>query len=231
MMGRTLMKATLAGVCAVCVFVPGTAVAGTLDQQQPNGGGSAFDIDSTQSLAQTFTAGLSGALDQVDLKLSETASGVTLPLMVEIRNAAGGSPGGTVLASGSVPASAAPPSGSPAFVPVGFASPASVTAGTQYAIVTYNADVVPSFWGWVESATNPYAPGSTFFQPASPPGPTWTNVAGSDLAFKTYVLTPTPTPTATATGKRAAALKKCKKKKRSKAKRRKCRKKAKKLPV
>jgi hypothetical protein len=223
-MRRKVLTAALAAACMGCVVVPG-ASAGTLDQQQPNGAGVGYDVDSTQSMAQTFTAGLSGGLDQVDLKLSASASGVTLPLMVEIRNAAGGLPGGTVLASGSIPAPSAPPSGSPAFVPIRFASPASVTAGTQYAIVAYNADVVPHFWGWADVATNPYAPGSALFQAASPPGPTWTNIAGSDLGFKTYVVTPT----ATATGQRAAALKKCKKK--PKAKRKKCKKKAKKLPL
>jgi hypothetical protein len=225
-MGKRSMRAALAGACAVCVALPGVAVAGMLDQQQPNGAGVGYDVDSTQSMAQTFTAGLSGALDRVDLKLDKSGSGVTMPLVVEIRNVAGGLPGGTVLASGSLPASAAPAFMSPAFVPIGFAAPASVTAGTQYAIVTYNADTVPSFWGWPTDDTNPYAPGLALFQAASPPGPTWTSIDGSDLAFKTYVVTPTPT----ATGQRAAALKKCKKKK-SKAKRRKCRKKAKKLPL
>jgi hypothetical protein len=226
-MRRKVLTAALAAAFAGCTAVPGVASAGTLDQQQPNGGGVTFDIDSAQSLAQTFTAGLSGGLDQVDLKLAAGGPGPTLPLTVEIRNAAGGSPGGTVLASGSVPASAAPPA--PAtFVSLAFATPAAVTAGTQYAIVAYNADVFPARWGWAVDATNPYAPGSTFHQATSPPGPTWLTDSGSDQAFKTYVLTPTPS--ATATGQRAAALKKCKKKK-SKAKRRKCKKKAKKLPA
>jgi hypothetical protein len=229
-MGRRMLTLALAAACAGCLVVPEAASAGTLDQQQPDGAPPGFDVDSTQSMAQTFTAGLSGGLDQVDLKLSETATAVTLPLMVEIRNAAGGQPGDTVLAGESIPASAAPPFMSPAFVPVSFASPAPVTAGTQYAIVAYNADLAPTrFWGWADAAANPYAPGSAFFQGASPPGPTWTNtIAGTDLAFKTYVVTPTPA--AAVTGKRAAALKKCKKK-RSKAKRRKCRKKAQKLPA
>src|SRR5215204_5533036 len=152
MVGMKLMRAAVAGACAACVALPGTALAGTLDQQQPNGEGASLQIQNTQSLAQTFTAGLTGGLDQVDLKLSGT--GPTQPLIVEIRNSAAGSPGGTVLASGSIPTSAAP----------------AVTA---------------------------------FLSPSPPP---------------------------TATGQRAAALKKCKKK-RSKAKRRKCRKKARKLPV
>ena len=98
----------MAAACAGCVALPGAASAGSIDQQQPNGGGASLQIQNMQSLAQTFTSGRSGRLDQVDLKLS--AGGTpTLPLTVEIRNAAAGSPGGTVLASGSLPASAARP--------------------------------------------------------------------------------------------------------------------------
>jgi len=224
MVGMKLMRAAVAGACAACVALPGTALAGTLDQQQPNGEGASLQIQNTQSLAQTFTAGLTGGLDQVDLKLSGT--GPTQPLIVEIRNSTAGSPGGTVLASGSIPTSAAP--AVTAFVSLGFATPPPVAAGTQYAIVAYTAAANPNRWDWVVDATNPYPGGTSNFQAASPPGPTWTSQSGSDLSFKTYVLTPSPPPTAT--GQRAAALKKCKKK-RSKAKRRKCRKKARKLPV
>jgi hypothetical protein len=224
-MRRKVLTAALAAACAGCVALPGAASAGTLDQQQPNGG-VGYQVHSMQSLAQIFTAGLSGGLDQVDLKLSAGGSPPILPLVVEIRNAPGGAPDGTVLASGSVPASAAPATS--AFVSLGFATSAAVTAGTQYAIVAYNADTGGRFWGWAFDATNPYTTGSAEFQLASPPGPGWNNTGDSDLAFKTYVATPTPT--ATATGQRAAALKKCKKK-RSKAKRRKCRKKARNLPV
>jgi hypothetical protein len=221
---RKVLTAASAAALAVWAAVPGLASAGTLDQQQTNGGGVTFDTDSMQSLAQTFTAGLSGRLDQVDLKLAANGTGPILPLTVEIRNAVGGSPGGTVLASGSIPASAAPPPPA-AFVSLGFASPATVTAGTQYAIVVFNADVFPRRWGWAVDPSDPYAPGSAFHQATSPPGPTWLTDSSSDTAFRTFVVTQAP-----ATGQQAAALKKCKKK-RSKAKRRKCRKKAKKLPV
>jgi hypothetical protein len=223
-MRRKLLIAAVAALAVTCVSAPGVALGGTLDQQQPNGGGATLQIQSMQSVAQTFTAGLTGGLDQVDLKLSGGGTDPVLPLTVEIRNTDGGFPGATVLASASVPA---PAPASPTFVPIAFATPPPVAAGTQYAIVAYGADVVPKFWTWAVDATDPYATGSSFFQHSSPPGPTWTEFTGSDLTFKTYVL---QKPTATPTGKRAAALKKCKKK-RSKAKRRKCRKKARKLPV
>jgi hypothetical protein len=222
-MGRKVWIAT-AAACAACFAAPGAALGGTLDQQQPNGGGAALQVQSMQSVAQTFTAGLSGGLDQVDLKLSAAPVAPLLPLTVEIRNTAGGSPGTTVLASASVPAPAPPTT---TFVPVAFTTPPPVAAGTQYAIVAYNADTGLRFWSWAVEASNPYTAGASFFQASSPPGSTWTEFTGSDLTFKTYVLTAAGT---AATGQRAAALKKCKKK-RSKAKRRKCRKKARKLPA
>jgi hypothetical protein len=222
-MRRKMLTVALSAACAGWVLLPGAASAGTLDQQQPNGGGSGLQVQGTQSVAQTFTAGISGGLDQVDLKLSGAGgTAPTLPLMVEIRNATGAGPGATVLANGSVPASAAP--ATPAFVSVAFANPAAVQAGTLYAIVAYNSDTAPRFWAWAIDPTNPYSRGDSFYTASSPPGATWTSFAGNDLSFKTYVSPPQPT------GQQAAALKKCKKK-RSKAKRRKCRRKAKKLPV
>jgi len=186
MVGMKLMRAAVAGACAACVALPGTALAGTLDQQQPNGEGASLQIQNTQSLAQTFTAGLTGGLDQVDLKLSGT--GPTQPLIVEIRNSTAGSPGGTVLASGSIPTSAAP--AVTAFVSLGFATPPPVAAGTQYAIVAYTGGA--DLYGWGAAVTNPYAGGTTFGTATSPPV-TWTAFPAVDLAFKTYVDTTSTT--------------------------------------
>jgi hypothetical protein len=224
-MWRKLLMAALAAACVGGVALPEAASAGTLDQQQTNGSGSTFNVDNMQNVAQTFTAGLTGGLDQVDLKLAAASAGTpTLPLTVEIRNVTGGFPGSSVLGGGSLPVSALPPTGSPAFVPLVLNHPVSVQAGTAYAIVATNADIYPKNWGWAEDPTNPYPSGAAVFENTSLPTPTWMNATGSDMAFKTYVGPPV------ATGQRAAALKKCKKK-RTKAKRRRCRTKARKLPV
>ena len=61
---------------------------------------------------------------------------VTTPLTVQIRDGSATAPGDTVLASASVPTSAV--TSSESFVPITIASPASVTAGTQYSIVALN---------------------------------------------------------------------------------------------
>jgi hypothetical protein len=222
-MRRKVLSGGLIAACAGCLLAPVPAVAGTLDQQQPNPTGSTLQIQATQSVAQTFTAGLSGGLDRVDLHLGKggAAGDLTAPLTVEIRNAAGVSPGATVLATASVPPTAVTTTA--VFIPVTFTTPAPVVEGTRYAIVAYTSQPNTRFYTWSVNASNPYSAGASYFTPASPPGGAWTEFAGVDTTFKTYVVPG-------ATGKRAAALKKCKKKK-TKKKRKKCRKKAKKKPL
>jgi hypothetical protein len=221
-------------ICAACALAPGGALAGTLDQQQTSSEGAGFQIHSGQSVAQTFTAGLSGEIDQVDLDL-EKSGAPTAPLTVEIRSVSGGVPDSTVLGTATVPASAVtlfPP----AFVPVSFAVPAPVTAGTQYAIVAYAATAQSDRYEWSLGATpDPYPAGAAFFIASSPPTGTWTSGDPEDLTFKTYVAPVTTTPVPTPTGRRAAALKQCKKRAHKKhwshKRLRKCKKKANLLPV
>src|SRR3954465_12287851 len=227
------MRAKLVGILVVCcaawVLVPGTALADTLDQQQPTGG-SDVRVQSNESLAQTFTAGLTGGLDRIELLLGAPDSAPDAPLTVELRNASGGSPGTTVLAAGSVAPSAV--SSTDPWVPIPFATAAPVTAGTQYAIAAYSPVDNTHDYFWAIAFPDPYPAGATFYQTVTPPGPTWTLAAlGGDQAFKTYVEVPAP-PATGPTGKRAAATKRCKKKFHKGTKqRRKCLRKARKLPV
>jgi hypothetical protein len=94
-----------------------------------------FGVSSGVWQAQSFTAGLTGDLDQVDLLLWKDAT-TTAPLKVEIRTLSGGVPSTTVLASAFVPATSVP-TGRPAqaFVSVPLSPPAPSVAGTQYVIV------------------------------------------------------------------------------------------------
>ena len=217
------MRKMLLGAAALATLVlgaPVSASAGTLDQQQTDSSGGRLGT-APGSAAQTFTAGISGKLDEVDLDMEE--SGVQ-PLVVEIRDVPGGVPGDTVLARHSVPGTDV--SGLGGFVPVRFDSPAPVAAGTLYAIVAYTSDSSGGPYRWAHSlAANPYPAGSPFTNASSPPSGSWT-LQSTDFAFKTHVV---PTP-AGPTGQRAAAVKKCKKKRSARA-RKHCRKKAKLLPV
>ncbi len=208
-------------LCGICMLAPGAALAGTVDQQQTDHGGGSRAISSGGSLAQTFTAGASGALDQVDLYLTAFNSPIA-DMNVQIRSLSGDSPGDAVLASQSVSASMVSSAGG--FVPFNFTAPATVVAGTRYALVADSPAMFPHDDAWtLSSATNPYTGGAPFTNPTSPPSGPWSPGTTTDFAFRTYV-------TAPPTGERAAALKKCKKKHSRKA-RKKCRKKAKRRPL
>jgi VCBS repeat-containing protein len=195
---RSLVRGCVSVVLAaggLLALAPAAAWAGTLDQQQPNFRPASPpaiqgpDTGSTSSMAQTFTAGLSGQLDRVDLALirNDDTDG---PLTVEIRDAVGGAPGTTVLASAAVPPASVPTGGPPAlaFVEVPFASPAAVEAGSQYAIVAYTGGDNVYRWGYVLMG-NPYAGGSVFLSIESPPS-AWSASPPSDFAFRTYVNRP-----------------------------------------
>ena len=246
-MARRTRTFLITAVAVAAALIPAAgASAGTLDQQQTLSNFGGLQVDSSHSKAQTFTAGLTGQLDQVDLAISLMS--VSTPLTVQIRDGSATAPGNTVLATASVPTSAVLSVES--FVPVTFASPASVTAGTQYSIVAMN-DSVGWFWysGHTDLVgTSAYEGGKLYGSTDGPPATgLWSEGnTTADFEFKTYVAPPPPPPppppgtgggsggsgpgASSATGERAAALKKCKKKHSQKAKK-KCRKKAKKKPV
>jgi len=220
------------GTMSLLLVAPASASAGTLDQQSLDASGGDTYIDSGQSLSQTFTAGLTGKLDRVDLFL-RVLNAPTPQMTVEIRNVTAGSPGSTVLASQSVTPSGI--TGTFAFVPITFAVPASVASGTQYAIVTYSAASPPTRYSWARSVGNVYSGGAALYVSISPPSGTWLEVPSTDYAFQTYVSLPPTGVGPSPTGQRAAALKKCKKtaKKKdwTKKKLRNCKQKANLLPV
>ena len=212
---------------ALLLGATASASAGTLDQQQPSSNTNA-GLFTNQSVAQTFTPGMSGGVDRVDLsflKVGTPPASVT----VEIRNTSAGKPGTSVLGTTSVPTSLFGPT--LAFVPATFATPAPVTAGTQYAIVTYSPGAGGNAVGsGYQGAGNPYAPGAMFVSNTSlPPGDPWNEQMGSDLAFITYVAPAPPTTTGSPTTPTVVKKKKCKKKKHKRsaesAKKKKCKKK------
>jgi hypothetical protein len=123
-----------------------TYVDGVLDQSQTT-----FDlIDRLLPIsgvvwANTFTAGISGDLDQVGLDLRKDLSCIPdANLEVEIQTTSGGRPTGTVLAGSALPEISVPLI--PSFVPIQFSPAAQVTAGTQYAIVI-SSSATPSCVG------------------------------------------------------------------------------------
>ena len=184
--GKRTARRVIAGWIAVFLMAGGAsaAQAGTLDEDTSPALETCQALGSLNglnySLAQTFTAGVTGQLDQVDLALFNISG--SAPVTVEIRDVVGGQPGATVLASGSIPAAQIGPT--VAFIPVALPAPTPVVAETQYAIVAYTSAGV--LHGWCR-AQDPYAGGSGFFSETAPPT-TWAGLS-PDLAFKTYVAT------------------------------------------
>ena len=202
---RSALAAVVAALSLAVAVAP--ASAGTLDQQHtgdPLTGVGIVGPDSVfsgpASLAQTFTAGLSGALDQVDIPLSRLdADG---PVTVELRDVSGGAPGATVLASTSVAAAAVPaavPSGEVFDVAVPFAAPAPVLAGSQYAIVAYTGGDDMYRSQAVGDGSDGYTGGGLFITFTSPPA-SWSTGFSLDLRFKTYVIPSAQPPAALING-------------------------------
>ena len=188
-----LLLLALLGVIAAA---PSTVSAqGTPDQQfVPVPPATNFGLGSSTWAAQSFEAGATGALDQVDLLLWKQPA-TTAPLTVEIRTLSGGVPSQTVLASASVLAADVPTGiGAQNWVSVPLIPPAPSVAGTQYAIVLAAPSAASTVaYAWVASlgAAATYADGSAFLSSAS--GASWTAFPTRDAGFKTYVTVPLPT--------------------------------------
>jgi hypothetical protein len=188
---KRYVLALVAGILLL-VLVPGSATAlvpGDLDQHSnlvPNSLGSVADQ------AQTFTAGRTGSLDDVELYLNGSGT-----ITVTIQSVSGGLPDGTVLATAT-----AAPAGAAGWVDFAFASPASVTSGVMYAIV-FNTGPDAAVWGTAAGDPDNYSSG----QALRNNGIWGANPFIGDFGFATYVSTSaaastppsnsTPPPTAT----------------------------------
>jgi hypothetical protein len=173
-MGRVRIAA-MGAILALLVIPTGVLalVGGTLDVDVEPGAGNHLS-DST--LTQTFTAGLTGQLTEVELYcMTDTGTLGTVTLSVDAADSSGGQCSGDAMG----------------WVAFTFASPLNVTAGQQYTI-TFEC-ITPTHWG---TAAAPYSGGS-----AAEGG----EPIADDMAFRTYVLTATPPPTSTVVGHAPAA--------------------------
>lgn len=178
----------LALAAVTCLSTARQAVAVSPDQSTNfKGDGSYVGVSSSQSIAQVFTPGQSGSLTMVGLGISK--SGSVTNLTIALNAASGGVPTGSALASQTLTGTdlSVITTGQTIF-DVTFTSPASVTAGSTYALVattTDNRTFFPVFGGgdfrWYYS--NAYANGNS----ASKTGGSWTFMGG-DLTFVTYVV-------------------------------------------
>jgi hypothetical protein len=187
-MRRRGLAAAVFVSAAALLAVVSSAGAGVLDQSQPVLSNISTDINDRDNLAQTFTSGRTGALDQVDVAVGRQAASASL--RVEIRPVSSGVPSGPALASEILPAASVPPFTVPTpFVSVRLAPPVPVTAGVQYAIVVSSQSC--GFLNCYEQVITPgdlYPTGAAYFSHNA--GATWGPVVVYELPFKTYVLEP-----------------------------------------
>lgn len=169
-----------------------------LDQQNTSfttNGERSSNSSNSQWSGQTFTAGKSGSLSRIDLNLfCVFCSTAPPPIVVSVRATSGGLPTGSDLASATL--SLTDFSGSQVWYSALFAAPATVAAGTQYAIVIRpSAALSNGTLGFSDSAVSStigndvYAGGALVFSTNS--GSSWAIETGPapsvDGAFKTYI--------------------------------------------
>lgn len=151
---------------------------------------------SHQELAQVVTAIASGALTRVRFPV---ACEPTATLIVEIQGVADGKPNGTVLASQSFPGSTLPTPLTATFRDLAFSSPASVSEGSEFAIVLREPTISNENTCTVMPgpAGDPYPGGHAFFD-ARPNPAGWvllfsgSDPATDDLPFSVIVQAPSP---------------------------------------
>lgn len=167
----------------------------TIDQQNLSVTNSGFGINTTTWGGQTFTPAVTGTLTRVDLDLfCSGCTGTTPDITVSIRATSGSPPVPTAadLAVATIPGFS---SGAGGYFTAQFASPATLTAGTRYAVI-FRPVANPSAgtYAYVCSCgngpanTNPYANGQRVTSANS--GSSWsadTTSGGRDLGFVTYM--------------------------------------------
>lgn len=140
------MRAFVKGIITMSVCVSTVALAGSamadpvIDQQaavSDQGAGYSAWVMENQTMAQPFTAGMTGALTRADISVAPWSS-TQSNLLVEIYEMNDGVPVGSALASSAVPVAdiqAMQTDRNLNTLTVNFSSPAQVSSGSQYAIV------------------------------------------------------------------------------------------------
>lgn len=149
------------------------------DQTQTSTTGAADQsFNDVTRLAQKFTAGTTGRLSKVEVRLKNDAS-ATGTIMVEIYSDSSGSPG-TRLARSSIAASI--PTGSYAYITARFPSAPTVTATTAYWIIVYTQATASGSYKWSSTTT------ATTAKSSADSGSTWSATSYA-LNFKQHYAT------------------------------------------
>ncbi|HVT04339.1 MAG TPA: carboxypeptidase regulatory-like domain-containing protein, partial [Thermoanaerobaculia bacterium] len=135
---------------------------------------------------QTFIPAVTGSLVKVDVQLfCSGCTGTTPNLTLSVRATSAGLPTGADLVSGTIPGFS---SGAGTYYTATFGSPATLTSGTQYALILRPV-AAPSVGGyfWIRSSPGTYANGSRVLSADS--GGTWAADLARDFNFKAYMQT------------------------------------------
>ena len=145
-------------------------------------------IQGNRWVGQTFQAGISGDLVEVKLWLIKTGSPPN-PLTIEIRNVSGGFPGSSILATTTILASNITSLALGAEASAVFSTPASISFGTDYAIVFHmTGGDFSNCYDEYDQSTGGYANGAGCR--SFDGGSSWSFASPRDLYFKTYVDAP-----------------------------------------
>ena len=156
----------------------------TVDQQNTAGTTTGTGFGTPNWTGQTFIPSVTGTLAKADVQLFCNGCGATPPnLTLSVRNTTAGLPTGADLASVTIPGSAFSSGASVTFTAT-FGSPATLTSGTQYALVLRPVAVpLGSGYFWIRSSPTTYANGSRVTSGDS--GGTWATDTTRDFNFKT----------------------------------------------
>ena len=164
----------------------------SVDQQNLTVTTSGFGFTSTSWAGQTFTPAVTGSLSRVDLDLfCSNCTDTTPNLTVSIRATTGNVPTGADLAVATIPGFN---SGSGGYFSANFSAPATLIAGTKYAVIIRAvADPTAGSYAYTCSCSpnsNPYSAGQRVTSANS--GSTWATdntSGGRDLGFIAYMKT------------------------------------------
>lgn len=198
MTSRRPIALVLAVVAALSMSAR-TAHAATVLDQSFEAGTTWFAIPSA-GFAQVVTPGITGSLTSVEVALAKSGS-PSEGVSVRITGVSGGVPTGPDLASTSIPDADIP--FTTTWIPVTFTTPASITAGVQFAIIVSTLNTNNDY-KWEYNPTTPYAGGQAFWDPGSG----WSARPNEGFDFRTYVTTqdygPPPPPVMQQFGKPAS---------------------------
>lgn len=157
-----------------------------IDQQNSAGTTTGTGFSTPAWTGQTFIPSLTGQLEQADVQLFCNGCGATPPdLTLSVRATSAGLPTGADLASTTIPG-ATFANGATATFSATFSSPATLTSGTQYALILHPVSApAGSGYFWIRSSPSTYASGSRVLSANS--GATWSADTTRDYNFKTYI--------------------------------------------